>query len=72
MMRRIDAYLSRKAQAVGGAFAAAMVYCNDDGPVEVWTLERHGAPPIGLGSNFGAACRAIQALKAAKKAAGDA
>lgn len=64
-MKRIDGYLTRKAQAV---FPTATVFCDEAGPVQVWTLERAGADPLGLGPSFRAAHGAIIGLVKAEKA----
>lgn len=63
-MKRIDGFLSRKAQA---HWPGALVYCEDLGNGETWTLERAGLDTIGLGSNFGHAQQALWALIAAEK-----
>ena len=68
-MKRLDAYLTRKAQAV---FPTALVYCDEGGPVQVWTLERDGQPPLGLGPDFRAAHGAVVALVKVEKAKGGA
>ncbi len=65
-MRRLDGYLSRKAQAI---YPDALVYCDSSGPVEVWTLERPGVEALGLGSCFNGAKQAIDALAKAKSQA---
>ncbi len=66
-MKRLDGYLTRKAQAV---FPTATVYCDEAGPVQVWTLERGGAETIGLGGSFRSAHGAVVALVKAEKAKG--
>ncbi len=63
--RRLDGYLCRKIQAV---HPDALVYCDESGPVEVWTLERAGAEPLGLGGSFNDAKQAIDALVKAERA----
>lgn len=63
--RRIDGYLSNKAQQVD---PRAIVACESDGPQEQWLLEIAGRDPVGLGSNFSEARRAILALLRAERA----
>ncbi len=65
-MRRIDEYLTRKARGISDAYFDAVVYCDDGGPVEVWTLERVGTAAIGLGGSFATARRAILSLRGPK------
>ena len=67
MAKRLDGYLTRKAQAV---FPTALVYCDEAGPLQVWTLERAGEETIGMGSSFNAAHQAVVALVKAEKAKG--
>lgn len=64
MSRRIDAYLSRRAQET---FPDALVYCATENQHEVWTLEKEGGA-IGLGRSFGEAKAGILAMEKAKKA----
>lgn len=66
-MKRLDGYLSRKAQAV---FRDALVYCDESGPVQVWTMERPNTPTIGLGKSFRSAHGAIVAMVKAERAKG--
>jgi len=56
-MRRVDGYLSRRAQA---AWAGALVYC--DMETGQWALERPDLETVGLGDSFGAARAALLAL----------
>lgn len=63
--RRIDGYLSRKVQAV---HADGLVYVEEGGPVEIWTLERPGVAPLRLGGSFGAAKQAVAAMATADRA----
>jgi hypothetical protein len=54
MARRVDAYLSRQAQA---QWSTALVYCDSDPNKETWTLEKHVTSggfrsEMGLGSSF--------------------
>jgi hypothetical protein len=64
-MKRIDGYLSRKAQQM---FPKALVFCENGGPVEVWTMEWAGTPTVGLGGCFNAAKQAVDALISAERA----
>ena len=64
-MRRVDGYLSRKAQA---HWREAIVHCDVDSN-ERWELSRgRMIAPIALGDSFGAAQGALAALIAAKRA----
>ena len=63
-MKRVDGYLSRKAQA---AWPTAVVYCDEEPQTQRWTLEREGVETVGLGSSFGAARGALYALIAAER-----
>ncbi len=67
MAKRVDAYLSRKAQDV---WPGAYVQCRTEGRVEIWSLERprQALPPIRLGGTFKAAVRAIRAISLAEHA----
>lgn len=56
-MRRLDGFLSHRAQA---QLLGALVYKEPSGS---WTLDRPGLDPLGLGQSFGAALRAIDALR---------
>lgn len=58
-MKRLDGFLSRKAQTL---YPDALVYCEDLGNGEVWTLERRDRDPLGLGRSFGNASQAVQAM----------
>lgn len=63
--RRIDGYLSMKAQQVD---PAAMVVCLDEKlPSERWFLEVPGLEPLGLGPNFGRAKEAVRAWVKAER-----
>lgn len=64
-MKRIDGYLARKAQNI---YPDALVYCDEGGTEEVWTLERPGQPAIGLGHSFHDATQAVAAMTRAKQA----
>ena len=66
-MRRLDSYLSRRAQTM---FPKALVFCEEGGPVEVWSLEWAGQPTISIGRNFRDAKNGVDALVAAEKAKG--
>ena len=66
-MKRLDGYLSRKAQA---AFPDALVYCDEAGPVQVWTLERSKVDTIQIGNSFRSAHQAIVAMVKAERAKG--
>lgn len=65
MNRKIDAYLSRKAQALD---PRALVACESDGPCEQWLLEIAGQNPTGIGSSFGAARSTLLAMLKARRA----
>ena len=58
-MKRVDAYLSRRAK---GLYPDAVVYCDDSGAKQVWTCERAGQEPLGLGSSFQEARAAMSVL----------
>lgn len=71
-MRRVDAYLTRMAQA---AWPGALVYCDVQPGRETWTLEKDGPSaagftpePLGLGSNFGEARASLTAIVKAESA----
>ena len=64
---RVDGYLSRRASQM---FPGALVYCDESGPVEVWSLRWGGQEPLGLGNCFNAAKQSVAALIAAEKAKG--
>jgi hypothetical protein len=64
---RVDGYLSRLAQKM---FPGALVYCDESGPVEVWSLRWGGKEPLGLGNCFSAAKQSVVAMIAAEKAKG--
>ena len=49
-------------------FPKALVFCDDSGPIEVWSLESAGQATIGLGNSFRAAKGAVYALIAAERA----
>lgn len=59
-MRRVDGYLSRRAQLT---WPGAIVYEEVTG---AWTLERPSTEPLGLGRDFADARRALAALAAAE------
>jgi hypothetical protein len=67
-MKSINAYLSRKAQAVE---PGALVYCEDreedGGRWEEWTLELAGEV-VGLGENFGEAKAGVLAWVKSRRA----
>lgn len=58
-MKRVDDYLSRKAQQV---HPDVVVYCDGPEGAQVWTYERAGQEPLGLGATFQGAKAAIAAL----------
>lgn len=63
-MKRLDGFLSRKAQAI---LPRALVLCDSSGPVEIWVLVAPGHESLDIGSSFRAAKAAIEALAAANK-----
>lgn len=64
-MKRVDGFLAQKAQLL---YPEALVYCNSSGPVEVWTLERPGEEPLGLGDSFKRAQHSLLAMLKASRA----
>lgn len=65
-MRHVDGRLSDRASATWPG--AVVVRVDSPGGAETWLLERPGADPVGLGSYFHAAQRALGALIRAEKA----
>lgn len=57
-MQRIDGALSNIAQT---GDPTALVVCETTSSGEIWTLQRDGHPPIGLGDSFYRARTAIRA-----------
>lgn len=70
-MREIDGYLSRRAQQI---WPGALVYKLDEGNGERWALERPATTErseletVALGTTFGAARQAVDALISAERA----
>lgn len=67
-MKRVDGFLSRKAQAV---WPCALVYCDEQTP-QVWMLVRPTVEDVGLGASFHDAKQALDAIMNAAKARGKA
>lgn len=79
-MKRVDGFLSRKAQAT---WPTALVYCEEASsvdpvdlvnrfaagePEEEWTMDRKGTATVGLGHSFNDAKQAVEAMAAAERA----
>ena len=64
-MRRIDGYLSRKAQDIE---PTALVWCDEFDTEQEWSLESEVFDPVGLGDSFGMARQALTAWMHSQRA----